>query len=122
MRLKDKVAIITGAAAGMGAATARLFAREGAIVVLTDVDDKDGPAVAADIVRTNGNARFEKHDVSSDTDWRRVVDATLAAYGRIDILINNAGVSGSIPDKLNLEMWDRQMSINARGNFLGLRA
>ncbi len=122
MRLKDKVAIITGAAAGMGAATARLFAREGAIVVLTDVDDKDGPAVAADIVRTNGNARFEKHDVSSDTDWQRVVDATLTAYGRIDILINNAGVSGSIPDKLNLEMWDRQMSINARGNFLGLRA
>ena len=122
MRLKDKVAIITGAAAGMGAATARLFAREGAIVVLTDVDDKDGPAVAAGIVRTNGNARFEKHDVSSDADWQRIVDTTLAAYGRIDILINNAGVSGSIPDKLNLEMWDRQMSINARGNFLGLRA
>ncbi len=122
MRLKDKVAIITGAAAGMGAATARLFAREGAKLVLTDIDEKDGPAVAADIVRTNGNARFEKHDVSSDTDWQRIVDAALAAYGRIDILINNAGVSGSIPDKLDLDMWDRQFSINARGNFLGIRA
>jgi NAD(P)-dependent dehydrogenase (short-subunit alcohol dehydrogenase family) len=122
MRLKDKVAIITGAAAGMGAATARLFAREGAKLLLTDIDDKDGPAVAADIVRTNGNARFEKHDVSKEADWQRVVDAALAAYGRIDILINNAGISGSIPDKLDLEMWDRQFSINARGNFLGLRA
>ncbi|MFN3744524.1 MAG: SDR family NAD(P)-dependent oxidoreductase [Hyphomicrobiaceae bacterium] len=122
MRLKDKVAIITGAAAGMGAATARLFAREGAKLILTDIDDKDGPAVAADIVRANGNARFVRHDVSKEPDWQRVVDTTLAAYGRIDILINNAGVSGSIPDKLDLEMWDRQMSINARGNFLGLRA
>lgn len=122
MRLRDKVAIVTGAAAGMGAATARLFAREGAIVVLTDIDEKDGPAVAADIVRSNGNARFEAHDVSKETDWQRVVDAALAAHGRIDILINNAGVSGSIPDRLDLEMWDRQMSINARGMFLGIRA
>lgn len=122
MRLKDKVAIITGAAAGMGAATARLFAREGAKLMLTDIDDKDGPAVVADIVRANGVARFEKHDVSSEADWQRIADATLAAYGRIDILINNAGVSGSIPDKLDLEMWDRQMNINARGNFLGIRA
>jgi NAD(P)-dependent dehydrogenase (short-subunit alcohol dehydrogenase family) len=122
MRLKDKVAIVTGAAAGMGAATARLFAREGARVVLTDVDQKDGPEVAASIVRANGDARFEAHDVSKEADWQRIVDATLAAYGRIDILINNAGVSGSIPDKLDLEMWDRQMSINARGTFLGIRA
>jgi NAD(P)-dependent dehydrogenase (short-subunit alcohol dehydrogenase family) len=122
MRLKDKVAIITGAAAGMGAATARLFAREGAKLMLTDIDDTDGPAVAADIVRMNGVARFEKHDVSSDADWQRIANATLAAYGRIDILINNAGVSGSIPDKLDIDMWDRQFAINARGNFLGIRA
>jgi NAD(P)-dependent dehydrogenase (short-subunit alcohol dehydrogenase family) len=106
----------------MGAATARLFAREGATLLLTDIDDKDGPAVAADIVRANGDARFEKHDVSKEADWHRVADAALAAYGRIDILINNAGISGSIPDKLDLEMWDRQFSINARGNFLGIRA
>lgn len=122
MRLKDKVAIVTGAAAGMGAATARLFAREGAIVMLTDIDDKDGPTVAADIVRTNDSARFEKQDVASEIDWQRVVEATLAAYGRIDILINNAGISGSNPDKLDLATWDRQFAINARGNFLGLRA
>jgi NAD(P)-dependent dehydrogenase (short-subunit alcohol dehydrogenase family) len=122
MRLKGKVAIITGAAAGMGAATARLFAREGAQLLLTDIDEKDGPAVAADIVRANGDARFEKHDVSKEADWQRVADAALAAYGRIDILINTAGISGSIPDKLDLDMWDRQFSINARGMFLGGRA
>ena len=109
MRLKDKVAIITGGAAGMGAATARLFAREGAKIVITDIDEKDGPAVAADIVRANGDARFEKHDVAKEADWQRIVDAALAAYGRIDILINNAGISGSIPDRLDLDMWDRQI-------------
>ena len=122
MRLKDKIAIITGGAAGMGAATARLFAREGAKIVVADIDEKDGPAVAADIVRANGNARFEKLDVAKEIDWQRTVDAALAAYGRIDILINNAGISGSIPDKLDLEMWDRQFAINARGMFLGIRA
>ncbi len=122
MRLKDKVAIITGAAAGMGAATARIFAREGARLLLTDIDEKDGPAVAADIVRANGDARFEAHDVAQETDWQRIVDAAMAAHGRVDILINNAGVSGSIPDRLDLDMWDRQMSINARGMFLGIRA
>jgi NAD(P)-dependent dehydrogenase (short-subunit alcohol dehydrogenase family) len=79
MRLKGKVAIITGAAAGMGAATARLFAREGAQLLLTDIDEKDGPAVAADIVRANGDARFEKHDVSKEADWQHVADAALAA-------------------------------------------
>src|SRR5690606_27233084 len=108
--LKDKVAIVSGAAAGMGAATARIFAREGARLILTDIDEKDGPAIASDIVRANGDARFEAHDVAKEADWQRIVDAALAAYGRIDILINNAGVSGSIPDKLDLDMWDRQMS------------
>jgi NAD(P)-dependent dehydrogenase (short-subunit alcohol dehydrogenase family) len=122
MRLKDKVAIITGGAAGMGAATAHLFSREGARIVITDIDEKDGPAVAADIVRANGDARYETHDVAKEADWQRIVDAALAAYGRIDILINNAGISGSIPDRLDLDMWDRQMSINARGMFLGIRA
>ncbi len=118
MRLKDKVAIVTGAASGMGAATARIFAHEGAKVVLTDLNDADGQKIAREI----GNAAlFVKHDVASEADWQAVSAATLKSFGRIDILINNAGVSGSDPDRLSMATWDQQMSINAKGVFLGLR-
>ena len=126
MRLKDKVAIVTGAASGLGAATARLFAAEGARVIVADINEADGAAVAAGISKagkTNaGEARFVKLDVASEADWEALVAATLKAYGKIDILINNAGVSGSDPDRLGIKTWDQQMSINARGVFLGMRA
>ena len=92
MRLQDKVAIVTGAASGMGAATARLFAREGAKVIVADMLEAEGQAVADSIK----SARFQRLDVSSEKDWDAAVAATLAAYGKIDILINNAGVSGSV--------------------------
>ena len=122
MRLSDKVAIVTGAASGMGAATARLFAREGAKVIVADMLEAEGQAVADSIKSNSGEARFQKLDVASDKDWDATVAATLAAYGKIDILINNAGVSGSDPDRLSIATWDRQMSINAKGVFLGMRA
>ena len=122
MRLQDKVAIVTGAASGMGAATARLFASEGAKVVVADVLDVEGNRVAEAIKSNRGEARFQHLDVASEPDWAAAVAAALAAYGKIDILINNAGVSGSDPDRLSLETWDRQMSINAKGVFLGMRA
>ena len=122
MRLQDKVAIVTGAASGMGAATARLFAREGAKVIVADMLEDEGRAVADAIKSNRGEARFQRLDVASEQDWDAAVAATLAAYGKIDILINNAGVSGSDPDRLSLETWDRQMSINAKGVFLGMRA
>ena len=118
MRLKDKVAIVTGSAAGMGASTARIFAREGAKVFVADVNDKDGAALAKDI---GGSARFVHLDVTSEADWAKVAEAALREFGRIDILINNAGVSGSDPDILSMATWDQQMSINAKGVFLGLR-
>src|SRR5262249_22762051 len=122
MRLQDKVAIITGAASGMGAATAQLFAREGAKVIVADILEAEGSAVA-DLIKSNrGEARFQRLDVSSESDWEAAVAATLAAYGKIDILINNAGVSGSDPDRLSMATWEKQMSINARGVFLGMRA
>lgn len=119
MRLKDKVAIITGAASGMGAATARIFAREGAFVILTDMNDEDGQKVARDI---GNRAQFVHHDVSKEADWNAVVAAALKAHGKIDILVNNAGVSGSDPDRLSMATWDQQMEINAKGVFLGMRA
>lgn len=119
MRLKDKVAIVTGAASGMGASTARLFAAEGAKVVLTDILVDEGAALAAEI----GNAaRFQTLDVTSETDWAALVSETLAAEGKIDVLVNNAGVSGSHPDILNTATWDQQMNVNAKGVFLGMRA
>jgi NAD(P)-dependent dehydrogenase (short-subunit alcohol dehydrogenase family) len=122
MRLQDKVAIVTGAASGMGAATARVFAREGAKVIVADVLEAEGQAVADSIKSNRGEARFQRLDVTSEKDWEATVAATLAAYGKIDVLINNAGVSGSDPDRLSLATWDRQMSINAKGVFLGMRA
>ena len=119
MRLKDKVAIVTGAASGMGAATARMFAREGAFVVLTDVDAEGGQKIAREI---GNRAQFIQHDVSKEAAWAKVVADTLKAHGRIDILINNAGVSGSDPDRFSMATWDQQMEINAKGVFLGMRA
>ena len=119
MRLMNKVAIVTGASSGMGAATARLFAAEGARVVLTDILEAEGTALAAEI---GENARFQRLDVTSEEDWETLVAETLSAFGRIDVLINNAGVSGSHPDVLNTDTWDEQMNVNARGVFLGMRA
>ena len=121
MRLKDKVAIVTGAASGMGASTARLFAREGAKVIVADVLEAEGREVAQSITSAGGEARFQLLDVASEKDWEAAVGAALAAYGRIDILVNNAGVSGSDPDRLSIAIWDRQMAINAKGVFLGMR-
>ena len=120
MRLKDKVAIITGGAHGMGEAEARLFAREGAAVVIADVLSEVGEAVAADIAAGQGRAMFVRADVTAEADWRALIARTLATYGRLDILVNNAGISGSaVGDELSLEGWNRLMAVNATGVFLG---
>jgi NAD(P)-dependent dehydrogenase (short-subunit alcohol dehydrogenase family) len=122
MRLKDKVAIVTGAGWGMGASTAELFAAEGACVMVTDILDAEGTDVAARINDSGGQARFLTLDVTNDTGWASVVGETISTFGQIDILVNNAGVSGSHPDLLNTQTWDEQMNVNARGVFLGMQA
>ena len=95
MRLKDKVAIVTGAAHGMGEAEARLFAKEGARVVVADILQEQAEAVAADIRAGGGDATAATIDVTSEPDWLALIDKTVATYGRLDILVNNAGISGS---------------------------
>src|ERR1700747_1648050 len=100
MRLEDKVALITGAASGMGASMARIFAREGAKVALADVLAAEGEAVAAEIVAANGVAHFHRLDVTREAEWQSVVAAVVAEFGGLDILVNNAGISGSDVDDL----------------------
>ena len=120
MRLKDKVAIVTGGAHGMGEAEARLFAKEGAAVVIADVLQKEGEAVAADINAGQGRAMYVQTDVTSETDWKNLIAKTIAAYGKLDILVNNAGISGSaVGGDLSLEGWNRLIAINQTGVFLG---
>ncbi len=122
MRLDGKVALITGAASGMGASMARIFAREGGKIVVADVLEAEGQEVVADITKNNGAAMFRRLDVTSETDWQQAIDATLAAYGKLDILVNNAGISGSAAaDFYDSAAWDRLMSVNATGVFLGIK-
>jgi NAD(P)-dependent dehydrogenase (short-subunit alcohol dehydrogenase family) len=123
MRLKDKVALITGAASGMGAATAKLFAREGAkAVVVADVMDAEGAAVVAEIEKAGGRASFLHLDVTDEAQWKSVVDKTVAAHGKLDVLVNNAGISGSaFEDLYDTAAWHKLMGINSTGVFLGMK-
>ena len=123
MRLKDKVALVSGAASGMGAATARLFAREGAKgVVVADLLEKEGKAVVAEIEKAGGKATFIPLDVTSEDQWKAAVDRTVATYGALDVLVNNAGISGSgEQDLYDTAAWNRLMGINATGVFFGMK-
>jgi len=121
MRLDNKIALITGAAFGMGEAAARLFAREGANIVVADIDEAQGSAVSRAIVAAGGDSLFVRLDVSDEAQWQAAMALTLARYGRLDILVNNAGVSGALQDRLSVEHFDRIMAVNARGTFLGMK-
>jgi NAD(P)-dependent dehydrogenase (short-subunit alcohol dehydrogenase family) len=123
MRLAGKVAIISGAASGMGAATARRFAKEGAKVVIADMLVDDGNTVTQSITASGGDASFAVLDVTDEAGWKQVVDETVRLYGRLDILVNNAGISGSATnDMLDSAMWERVMAVDATGVFLGTAA
>ncbi|MCC7548508.1 MAG: glucose 1-dehydrogenase [Burkholderiales bacterium] len=121
MRLKNKAALVTGAASGMGASIARVFASEGASLVLTDVLASEGEAVATSIRTEGGEALFVHQDVTREADWQRAIAAVLERYGRLDIVVNNAGISGGLPDRLDVAAFDRLMAVNARGTFLGMK-
>ena len=108
----------------MGAAECKLFAREGAKVTIADVREEDGRKVEAEIAEFSGEAVFVQMDVTSEEDWARTVTQTVERFGKLDVLVNNAGLTGSAltSDLLDLAAWDRLMEVNSRGVFLGLMA
>jgi 3alpha(or 20beta)-hydroxysteroid dehydrogenase len=119
-KLEGKVGIITGAAQGMGEAHARRFISEGAKVALTDLNEEAGTKIAAEL---GTQARFIKHDVTSLSDWRRVVDETEAAFGLVTILVNNAGILGPIADVVTLSEDDylKVIAVNRHSQFYGMK-
>jgi 3alpha(or 20beta)-hydroxysteroid dehydrogenase len=119
MRLAGKVALVSGAASGMGRSEAEIFAREGAKVIVADVLEAEGKQVADKI---GAAARFVKLDVTSETEWDAAVKAAVSAFDKLDVLVNNAGLSGTIdPDMLSSAAWDKVMAVNAKGVFLGTK-
>ena len=123
MRLKDKVAFISGGARGIGAAIAKLFAREGAKVVIGDVLEEEGRKTETEINETGGESLFLRMDVTSEDEWQQAVASTLARFGKLDVLVNNAGIGGTGKvEDTTVEAWDRVMDVNAKGVFLGTKA
>ena len=123
MRLENKVALISGGARGMGAIEARLFALEGAQVVIGDVLEEEGRQTEAAINESGGECLFVPLDVTSESDWEQAVTAAVTRFGWLDILVNNAGIGRvSKVEDTTEEEWDLVMDINAKGVFLGAKA
>lgn len=122
-RVAGKVALVTGGASGIGAESARRLAREGAALTITDLNDVAGEALVGEILDAGGQAIFVRHDVTSEDDWAAAVAATVARFGRLDVLLNNAGIAitGQTLMTHSLETWRRTLSVNLDGVFLGLR-
>lgn len=122
-RVQGKVALVTGGASGLGAESARRLAREGAKVVLTDLAGDAGMAVTDEILAAGGEALFLTHEVTDEARWAEVVEAAVQRFGRIDVLVNSAGVGGGGQPILEhtYEAWRRIIAINLDGTFLGMR-
>jgi NAD(P)-dependent dehydrogenase (short-subunit alcohol dehydrogenase family) len=119
--LEGKVAVVTGAASGIGLASARLFARSGARVLLIDIDAA-GDRIAVELRSNGGEAIFMQHDVAEESSWAAVISRALETHGRLDVLVNNAGISFVKPlAEMTLAEWHRVMAVNVDGVFLGTR-
>ena len=122
-RLEGKVALISGAARGQGEAEARLFANEGAKVVFGDILDMEGEKVEAEINETGGEAKYIHLDVTNESEWETAVKESVNSYGKLDILVNYAGISiGKNVEETTLEEWDLVQDVNSKGVFLGTKA
>ena len=122
-RLRDKVALITGGASGLGKATGQLMAKEGATVILTDLQEVEGKAVSKQIIDNGGKGSFMKQDTTSEEGWREICDYILERHNYLDILLNGAGVGGSgieIED-MDFSIWRNCLSVNLDGVFLGCK-
>ena len=121
-RVAGKVVLITGGASGIGLASAEACAREGAVVVITDVNAKEGEAQASRLAGAALKIEFTRQDAASEADWKRIVDEVLDRHGRLDVLVNNAGVAVIAPiEQETLEGWRRTQAVNMEGVFLGTR-
>ena len=121
-KLAGKVALVTGGASGIGRATSLLLAREGAAVAVTDLQDAAGRECVAEIAGAGGRAIFIHHDVASEDDWRAAIAHTSEAFGRLDVLVNNAGIAiAGLITEVSLADWRRQQAVNLDGVFLGFK-
>lgn len=121
MRLDNKVSLVTGASNGMGAAEAKLFAAEGSHVILADIQDDLGNKLAGDINQSGGSAEYFHLDVTNEINWEELIVHIKQGVGRLDVLVNNAGISASSPDLLDIDIFDNVMKVNTRGVFLGMK-
>src|SRR5438046_1776274 len=122
MRLVGKVAIVTGGAHGLGEADVRLFAKEGAKVVIADILKDEGMALARSLREAGHDAVFSAVDVTSDADWQALMELTLQKFSKLDVLVNNAGISaGAVEDLEEIEGWHRLMAVNSTSVYLGSR-
>ena len=122
MRLEGKVVFISGGSRGQGAAEARLFATEGASVVMGDILEDEGRRLEAEINESGGRALFVRLDAASDSDWQNAIRQTVQTFGKLDVLVNNAAIYSRVPiEQTSAEEWDRIMAVNARGVFLGTK-
>ncbi len=119
-RLDGKVAVITGGARGMGAAHVRLFVKEGAKVVFTDILEKEGQTLAGEV---GAQAKFIKHDVADEAQWAKVIEETEKSFGPVNILVNNAGITAlKMTENMSLEEYRCVVDINQTSVFLGMKA